>query len=845
MSRAAVSSLEPGRATSALRLRYTTSALDALIPWVCAWGHAGIVVTRRRHLLSAFAVTGLDMEGRTAGEISQPVRLLERAMETLDERYVMTWTVMRRRTPVLPQGEFGHPASRDIHDCWRRACAARPGLSNRLYLSVCSVARGGRGGLFSDLFQQEMRRGGGFVPGLLRASGAALSVGGGLSRFQQDLNVRAERFATGLEQFRLAAPDIGLEPLEGSALYGFLNETASPATPPHPLFLPPAAHDLERLLGENDIEVGGDTLVFHGPAMVRHGALLTVKSWPATTSPGVLDAALHAPAELNLNFTCRFLDERSTLAHVRQLKNHNLLFSKSLLSRVREAMAPGQAVESGEDVNEERLHNIEQLREAAESVGAGTRYARVCTSVTVFGGEPRELRERVDAVYRVLQQRGFQVLRERIHLLSSWAATLPGQHEECLRWAMLSHANIADAAPFRTLWTGPATNAHLGRQSGREQPALTTLYTRNGAPYFFNFHEADLGHTLLLGPSGSGKSVFACFLISQYLKYDPNIFIFDCDHSCKITSILQGARHVSPGGDALPMNPVSLAGDAAHHPWLHSWLQMLLTSRAHQLTAEDDNRILEALRGTAQRAPSLWTLGTIASSLSSGALAAQLGRWLRGGEFGAWFDNPEDALELSRFVCFEMRKLLDQPVLARAFLEYLFYRIDRAIEGSRRPTLIYIEEAWFLLQNEHFVRQLNDWLRTLRKKNALVLLATQSIQELSESPLFHILLDNIKTRIFLANPNAAIHGDLYQGRCGLNEVQLEQVANAAPQTEYIIDKPGMFRVVEARFPEPILAYLRSDRAALQCFDRNRDGAAPHWQQDYLRDMRQPRRSVAG
>jgi hypothetical protein len=66
-----------------------------------------------------------------------------------------------------------------------------------------------------------------------------------------------------------------------------------------------------------------------------------------------------------------------------------------------------------------------------------------------------------------------------------------------------------------------------------------------------------------------------------------------------------------------------------------------------------------------------------------------------------------------------------------AVLAYLFHRIERRLDG--RPTLLIIDEGWLALDDEGFAGQLREWLKTLRKKNASVIFATQSLSDIDGS----------------------------------------------------------------------------------------------------------------
>jgi type IV secretion system protein VirB4 len=227
--------------------------------------------------------------------------------------------------------------------------------------------------------------------------------------------------------------------------------------------------------------------------------------------------------------------------------------------------------------------------------------------------------------------------------------------------------------------------------------------------------------------------------------------------------------------------------------------------------------------------------------LLPGRLAGALEAWVGDGLLARYFDHdgtgwPMGAATsagaaggagVADFTCIEIGRLFSTPRVAGAFLDHAFRQVERSLDGS--PAVIYVEEAWFMMAEPLFCRRLNDWLRTMRKRNAAVVLATQSLEEIDASPIFASVVDNIPTRIYLANPNAAAHARLYLERFGLNAAQLERIRQACPKRDYYITQPGRSRLASIVFPPRLLAALRSDPRAQAAFDRHRAGGAPGWE----------------
>lgn len=262
-------------------------------------------------------------------------------------------------------------------------------------------------------------------------------------------------------------------------------------------------------------------------------------------------------------------------------------------------------------------------------------------------------------VNQVLQRRGYLTVRETMHLLSAFVGTIPGQWGELVRWYFVSSANIADLAPVRTLGIGKKTNDYFRDQRGDgvDQPALTILATEFNTPYFFNFHQADLAHTICIGPSRTGKSSFMNFLISQFQKYEPcSTIIFDKDYSCRIPTLMQGGDHVDMGlnaESAVKPDPMRLLEEPHSRAWLTNWLEMLLTSKGYQMRSADLDNLKNALDQVAAQPPEMWRLQSLAPFLSR-ELKEELHPWVSSGAYAKYFDNAEDTFELGNKTCVEM-----------------------------------------------------------------------------------------------------------------------------------------------------------------------------------------------
>jgi type IV secretory pathway VirB4 component len=184
--------------------------------------------------------------------------------------------------------------------------------------------------------------------------------------------------------------------------------------------------------------------------------------------------------------------------------------------------------------------------------------------------------------------------------------------------------------------------------------------------------------------------------------------------------------------------------------------------------------------------------------LSAYSLAGPLGRFV---------DADHDVLLEERFVTFELETLMAMgPKVVVPVVTYLFHRIDQRLDG--RPTLVILDEAWIMLTNGLFGAKIEEWLRTLRKKNAAVVLATQSLSEIANSPHRDVILESCPTKLYLPNPEAKNSGtqEMYR-RFGLSNRQIDIVADATPKRHYYYVSPLGRRLFQFSLGPAALAFI--------------------------------------
>lgn len=817
-----------------------------LVPWLLPLTEE-LVVCKDSSLLACFEFTPLD--GDTAGEMetAQLAHAADRMLSVFrDLPVTFWWTVRRERTEDYPSSRMPDPISQLLDDEHKQEFLREGAYRNRHFLSVIWMPPQSASSLperVGLLMQDGLSMPRAFLIALrsLMGSQDAFAWRGA------ELDAAVGDFESRLEQMAAVVSALKLRRLRSDDLFGFLWAQANPGLRMCPKSWQGQQY-LDALLAERPIAVFRETLQFGDGDDATYASVISLKEPPANIDFEAFGGLLAQPCEFVLTHCFRLMGTQAAISQVNSSRRLMDLSQYSLASWLWAAVArKGEMNERNADPA--KAEQVVTLTEALGAVSRGSiQLGWHHTALTLLNKDLTSLNAQVRTTLRLFHASPFVGAGvESLHALSSWATSLPGQWQECRRWLVLSSVNANNIAPLMGVGEGERENEHLTAQLGRPCPALTVLHTPYATPYYFNFHAGALGHAFVVGPSRSGKSAGMNFLISQWRKYAPDarVVIFDKDRSCRIPTLLQGGKHIDlrPDGD-IHMNPVRLVSETRHWAWLARWVEGLIASRGYKVSSTDAKAIYEAIQGVAATSDArLHTLQTLQTQLPQ-HLQVELENWLGERPLGAYFDHAEDSFDLGTFTCLEMNEIMREPMAARAVLDYAFYRLQMSLEAARQgdttATLVYVEEAWFLIEDEQFSSRLRDWLKTFAKLNALVILCTQSIEDLTTaSPtVFAAIRDNVPTRIFLPNP-AAMGEDLrnmYRRQFLLRDDQIARIASAVPKRDYYIVKPEQAQLVRLPLTPRQLAVVRSDILAQQIFEHHYTRKSPTWAMDYIEEM---------
>jgi type IV secretion/conjugal transfer VirB4 family ATPase len=579
----------------------------------------------------------------------------------------------------------------------------------------------------------------------------------------------------------------------------------------HRVAVPETPIYLDALLADTPLAGGLEPML--GDLHLR---TLTVLGFPSLSRPGILDALNHQG--FGYRWVTRFiaLDKGEATRALTRLRRQWFNKRKSVTALLREVMynQPVQLTDSDAD------NKVADSDLALQALGQDyVAFGYLTTTITVADADPASADEKVRAVERVVNGLGFTAKRERLNAVEAWLSSLPGHVYANVRQPLVHTLNLAHLMPVSSVWAGPARNAHL------DGPPLLFAETSGSTPFRLSTHVGDVGHMLVVGPTGAGKSVLLSLLALQFRRYPAaRIYMFDKGWSARAAVLACGGTHHALGSGesgehGLAFQPLRRIDEPPVRSWAAEWLAALIEHEKVSVTPEVKDMLWSALGSLASAPPAERTLTGLSLLLQSNALKAALAPYTLEGPFGPLLDAAEDRLALADVQCFETETLMTQPGAVLPVLTYLFHRLEERFDG--KPTLLLLDEAWLFLDNPLFAARIREWLKVLRKKNVAVIFATQSLADISESSIAPAIIESCPQRIFLPNDRAVEpQARAAYEKFGLNERQIELIARATPKRDYYLQSRRGNRLFDLSLGRIALAFCgASDPPSQRRIDR--------------------------
>lgn len=594
--------------------------------------------------------------------------------------------------------------------------------------------------------------------------------------------------------------------LDDTGTLTYLHSTVS--TRRHRVRVPETPIYLDALLADQPLTGGLEPRL--GDAHLR---VLTIVGFPTATTPGILDDLNRLAFPYRWSTRAVMLDKTNATRLLTRIRRQWFAKRKSIATILKEVITNETSVLVDSDAANKAADADLALQELGAD-HAGQAY--VTASVVVWDADPRAADEKLRLVEKMIQGRDFTAMTETINAVDAWLGGLPGHAYANVRQPPISTLNLAHMVPLSAVWAGPERDEHF------QAPPLLLGKAEGSTPFRFSIHVGDVGHTLVVGPTGAGKSVLLALMALQFRRYERSrIFAFDFGGSIRAAALAIDGDWHDLGGElteiSVSLQPLARIDDVAERAWAADWIVTILHREGVAISPDEKEHIWTALTSLASAPTIERTLTGLTVLLQSNDLKQGLRPYCVGGPYGRLLDAESEHLGTASVQAFETEGLIGTGA-ASAVLQYLFHRIEDRLDGS--PTLIIIDEGWLALDDQGFAGQLREWLKTLRKKNASVVFATQSLSDIDGSAIAPAIIESCQTRLLLPNERAIEPqiAAIYH-RFGLNDRQIEILARATPKRDYYCQSRRGNRLFELGLSDVALALCaassKTDQAAIE------------------------------
>jgi len=567
----------------------------------------------------------------------------------------------------------------------------------------------------------------------------------------------------------------------------------------HPINLPLLPMYLDSIIGAKPFIGGIEPKI--GDKYIK---IVAIDGFPLESTPNILNNLNLMDFEYRFSNRFIYLDQNEALSLLDKERRKWNQQTTSLWQQLLNIQT--------NKIDKHATEMVNQIDEAtADQKSKMISFGYYSANIIILDENQKQLDKKVNLVIQNIENLGFGARAENFNTLEAWLGTLPSHAVQNLRKQMISTLNLSHFIPTSNIWTGdrycPSDKFPI------KSPPLLYTVSDGHVPFRFNLHIDDVGHALIFGPTGAGKSTLIALLVAQFHRYrESKIFAFDKGNSLFALTKATGGQHyeILSEDSELSFAPLANLKTITDRVWAEDWIEMICELQGQTVMPEQKRKIREALN--THIATNSKTLTEFIAQIQDDSISEALSFYSSKGSLDI-LDGDEDSITFSTLSTFELHELMqlgDKVVIP--ILLYLFHKIEQSLDGS--PAAIFIDEAWVVLGHPVFRNKIREWLKTLRKYNCAVILSTQSLSDATNSGILDILQESCPTKIFLPNSKAFQKGtentilgpyDFYRA-FGLNDQEIEIIYSSIPKQEYYYSSPNGTRKFNLVFDEFTLAF---------------------------------------
>lgn len=746
--------------------KYEVSAAH-FIPYKCHW-NSDTILTEKEELVRIIKIKGFAFEAADDEEIDIKKSARNNLLKGMSSgSFSLYFHTIRRKEKAFPDGDMPDAFSERLNQEWAQKHSDKKTFINEHYFTIIKGSDKSGVAMLENLAKT------------IQHKADKASWENYMRESFDELDEMTERVLNGFSNY--GAELLGLIETEDGVVSEILEFLSRVANCGHSQPMKVPLGKISHHLPISRLYFGSRSIEAHHPTGIKYAGIISVKEYRPSTHAGVFDGFMQMPFELIISQSFSFTNRMIAISSM-QLQQRRLVQS--------------------EDVAISQIQEIDQALDSAMSGEFG--FGNHHLTILCIEDSPKSLESSLSLAAVQFSNSGIIAVREKMNLEPAYWAQLPGNADYMARRSVINTINVAAFASFHNYPSGKRKGNHWG-------DAVTVLNTTSGTPYFFSFHVRDVGHTMIVGPTGSGKTVLLNFLCAQAQKFRCRLFFFDKDRGAEIFVRALRGRYITPDTSKVSgFNPFQLEDTSENRSFLIEFLKVLVSTGENQLPAHEIERINEAVTGNYKLPKHQRRLRNIAPFMGMGGpgtLAGRLAMWHSDGSHAKLFDNKEDVIDFTSANVFgiEMGEILRNKVSIGPVLLYLFHRIQTSLDGS--PTMIVLDEAWALIDNPFFAPKIKDWLKVLRKLNTFVVFATQSVEDASKSSISDTLVQQTATQIFLPNLRAT---QAYRDVFMLSEHQFSLVKTTDPSTRFFLvkqDNDGVIARIDLSGMDDLISVL--------------------------------------